>query len=115
MSGPTYQEPAYQVLPEEPAQVAVQPRPAQVEAGQSGPAQHGGGLPSAGRAGPVQLRVQQPVGGPEQVQQHGEWQYQPLSACPATGTVEDLLDWAVPKSVVPANVQQQSQLPRYFA
>jgi len=52
-----------------------------------------------------------PFSPPEQVQQHGEWQYQPLSACPATATVEDFLDWAVPKSVVPEKAQQQNQLP----
>ena len=114
MSGPTYQEPAYQVQPEEPAQVASPPRPAREEAVRPRPAQGGAGrdgLPSEVRAGPVRPRVQQPSGGPGQAEQHGEWQYQPLSACPATGTVEDLLDWVVPKSVVPVGDQQQSQQP----
>ena len=114
MSGPTYQEPAYQVQPEQPAKEASQPRPASEETVRPRPAQVGAGRvgpPSAEQAGPVQQRVQQPSGGPDQVEQHGEWQYQPLSACPARGTVDDLLNWAVPKSVVPVSTEQQSQQP----
>ena len=81
MSGPTYQEPAYQVQPEEPALKAVQPRPVQEEAVRPRPAQAGtgrGSIPSAEQLGPVRPRVQQPSGGLEPAKQHGEWQYKPL-------------------------------------
>ena len=77
--------------------------------------------PSAVQSRTVQPSAEQPravqsssasAGGAEQVQQHGGWGYQPLSACPASGTVTDLLDWAVPTRVEPVEVpQSQVQQP----
>ena len=81
MSEPTYQEPAYHVLSEKPAQTAVQPRPAQKRAVILRPAQEGAGQP-----GPAQSRGDPPTSAvwaqptvqsdglqPEPAYQHGEW------------------------------------------
>ena len=98
MSGPTYQEPAYQTLPQVPTPQPTQrsqTRPAQSSEVQLSPVK-----PSGVQSRPAQLSgASRDVA--EGAQQYGGGSHQPLSTYPESGTVRDQVDGTIPTRVEP--------------